>query len=207
MRIAHGQRIRAGDAAAADDLHGRQAARQQPVQIGGKPSIIRKRTRTGNDETEHSKHLQSEQRRENPRWAGAAPALFARLHRGAGQSRAALPLVQPLTGVRFCAPPACLWISCAWTQSAHYSTWATGTAETHRARQGPQAAQLQRRISHRFGKHRKGRRASAGGRQSDRCAGGQPVTLTTHSKAKPAPGSRPMAAEGQTGRRPDAGAR
>lgn len=41
MRIAHSQSISAGGAAAADDLHGRQTARQQPVQIGGKPGIIR----------------------------------------------------------------------------------------------------------------------------------------------------------------------
>ena len=83
MRIARGQRIRASGTAAADDFHRGETIDQQPVEIGSQARIIGKGTRTRDDETEHGKHLQNEQRRGNPPQGGAAPALTVIRHRGA----------------------------------------------------------------------------------------------------------------------------
>ena len=96
LRIAHGQSIRAGGAAAADDLHSGQPVDQEPVKIGSHTRIIRERTGTGNDETKHSKHLQNERRRENPRGAGRHPPCLLVCTGALGLSRAALPLVLTL---------------------------------------------------------------------------------------------------------------
>lgn len=68
-RIADSQRIGASRTAATDNLDGGQPTSKQPIEIGGKPIIIRKGTRASNDQTEHRQHhqKQNEERRETPR--------------------------------------------------------------------------------------------------------------------------------------------
>lgn len=90
-RIADSKRIRASGTATANNLDGGQPESKQPIQIGGKPIIIRERTRASNNQTEHTQHHQTRMRSGGKPRARGGRASCLPIQRSEGaRSRAAL---------------------------------------------------------------------------------------------------------------------